>query len=145
MHFRILVTREAAVGLTAAWREEHDSYYGRPHGSASLPHQDGSPVLTLDGRRDRLGWSHLDGTEQWLASSGNCWQVVHRPDGLTSEVAYWGRRHGQRWLSREFIEGRLDLLAYETSEPTWPLWATADDVGPYLDEVAGAGETHHMA
>lgn len=86
--------------------EEHESYYGTPHGA--------SRVIAYDGRSYPCGYSeNSDGTIfRWVTSGGNLLEI--RNSILDRSVVVIGRRHGIPW--QFFTNGSYRELEWELVE-----------------------------
>jgi len=124
----------AAREILEAWREEHDGYYGRPHGQTPISRQYGGFGF------DTL----LPNGGLWLTSGLNYHALQILQDGGGVEcvrLTYSGRRHGMRAEFARFLQKYWDasvevssnvrqerqLHAYVTQEPDWLPWETLDD------------------
>lgn len=103
----------ALRAIAEEWNEEHDGYYGTPHGFRELP----------DGRRCGGGWYTRE-VAGWVACSGNEWTMTFDAAGSAS-VRYNGYRHGQGRIPACLLQ-QMAVVSYESERPDWPLWWTAD-------------------
>ena len=125
---------EHAQEILEAWREEHEGYYGRPHGQTPISRQYGG--FGFDTLSPRGGL--------WLTSGLNyhALQIVEDEGGVECvRLTYSGRRHGMRAEFVRFLQKYWDasvevspnvrqerrLHAYVTQEPDWLPWETLDD------------------
>ena len=123
-----------AQEILEAWREEHEGYYGRPHGQTPISRQYGG--FGFDTLSPRGGL--------WLTSGLNyhALQIVEDEGGVECvRLTYSGRRHGMRAEFARFLQKYWDasvevspnvrqerrLHAYVTQEPDWLPWETLDD------------------
>lgn len=124
----------AAREILESWREEHEGYYGRPHGQSPLSRQYGG-----------FGFDTIPPSGGlWLTSGLNyhALQIVQDGDGVECvRLTYSGRRHGMRAEFSRFLRTYWDtsvevspcvrkerrLHAYVTQEPDWLPWETLDD------------------
>ena len=144
MHFVFRTANQVAVqAIRDRMREEHAGYYGLPHGerTGSIANEIQLPVYGLP--YVWLGYGEGILCYWWVASSGNVWMIdsdnrflgnVELPALLAPDfapcpgsfrLAYWGRRHGQRWFSPELLQ-TSELLVYETSALWLKPWETND-------------------
>ena len=124
---------EDAREILESWREEHEGYYGRPHGQTSISRQYGG-----------FGYDELPPSGGlWLTSGLNyhALQILQEDDVECVRLTYSGRRHGMRGEFARFLMTYWDasvevspnvrlerqLHAYVTQEPGWLPWETLDD------------------
>ena len=115
---------EAAEAMLDAWRAEHESYYGTPHGLASV-----GP--------DYAGYATLPGGARWLTSpcgAGDGAYHAVQMDGPCTRFTFEGRRAAMRPEFRALLRAADDadagptntrVLRYATQEPAWAPWETA--------------------
>jgi acylphosphatase len=142
---------DVARQVLDAWQQEHERYYGQPHGRR---------VHTTFGRA-YPGFAPLPFGGRWTSNTGNYGAVEVYPDGAV-RIVFAGTRHG---LRRNFMfsrssyslpveSGFLAMLkmawgershydaegvVYVTQQPDWLPWETLDDhpeaeVGVMSDE-----------
>lgn len=113
-----------------SWRQEHDGYYGLPCGSRLVDLDQESILrsnrLSIDNwPQQRLGYSQISDEDidvaQWLAVSGNEWQIQWQSETDEHILCYRGRRHGQVRFPAELLQAG-SIVFYETEAPWLQPW-----------------------
>jgi hypothetical protein len=120
------ISPTAAQRLVDEWAREHAGYYGRPHGSRSIPATDHPEwMIRRDYGLDPHVWCghRHDGTKHaWVRCSGT-WAALDLADERPVLVVS-GARHSVRELIPDYVRQECTWQIVESQRPDLSPWET---------------------